>query len=117
MISNRFMIIDTSAPTKAPGGVASIGIGLMQAASPPPPEAELAYKIKGEAPYGVRVTMYTLVNDVKPEMQEAEFEEMDAQGDYKMFMRDAKATRAADSKRMIDKELQWKRGKEPSSLE
>jgi len=94
----------TLAPTEAPGGIAGTGIGLMQAAPPPPPEADLAYKTKGEESSGVIVMIDTLVNDVETEMQEAKLEEKDAQGDYEKFMSDAKAKRAEDSKSMTDKE-------------
>jgi len=94
----------TLAPTEAPGGIAGTGIGLMQAAPPPPPEADLAYKTKGEESSGVIVMIDTLVNDVETEMQEAKLEEKDAQGDYEKFMSDAKSKRAEDSKSMTDKE-------------
>merc|ERR1719224_438920 len=94
----------TLAPTEAPGGIAGTGIGLVQAAPPPPPEADLAYKTKGEESSGVIVMIDTLVNDVETEMQEAKLEEKDAQGDYEKFMSDAKAKRAEDSKSMTDKE-------------
>jgi len=94
----------TLAPTEAPGGIAGTGIGLVQAAPPPPPEADLAYKTKGEESSGVIVMIDTLVNDVETEMQEAKLEEKDAQGDYEKFMDDAGAKRAEDSKSMTDKE-------------
>jgi chromosome segregation ATPase len=94
----------TLAPTEAPGGIAGTGIGLMQAAPPPPPEADMAYKTKGEESSGVIVMIDTLVNDVETEMQTAKLEEKDAQGDYEKFMGDAKAKRAEDSKSMTDKE-------------
>merc|ERR1719215_1705341 len=76
----------TLAPTEAPGGIAGTGIGLMQAAPPPPPEADLAYKTKGEESSGVIVMIDTLVNDVETEMQEAKLEEKDAQDDYEKFI-------------------------------
>merc|ERR1719345_41512 len=94
----------TLAPTAAPGGIAGTGIGLMQAAPPPPPEADMAYKTKGEESSGVIVMIDTLVNDVETEMQEAKLEEKDAQGDYEKFMDDAGAKRAEDAKSMTDKE-------------
>jgi chromosome segregation ATPase len=94
----------TLAPTEAPGGIAGTGIGLMQAAPPPPPEADMAYKTKGEESSGVIVMIDTLVNDVETEMQEAKLEEKDAQGDYEKFMGDATSKRAEDSKSMTDKE-------------
>merc|ERR550514_1839930 len=94
----------TLAPTEAPGGIAGTGIGLMQAAPPPPPEANLAYKTKGEESAGVITMIDTLINDVEKENQVMKLEEEDAQGDYEKFMSDAKAKRAEDSKSMSDAE-------------
>ena len=53
----------------------------MQAASPPPPEANLAYKSKGEESSGVILMIAHLVNDVEKETQVMRLEEEDAQGD------------------------------------
>lgn len=94
------------APTEAPGGIAGTGIGLMQngAAPPPPPEANLAYKTKGEESSGVIVMIDTLINDVEKENQVMKLEEEDAQSDYEKFMGDAKNKRAEDSKSMSDAE-------------
>jgi chromosome segregation ATPase len=98
----------TLAPTEAPGGIAGTGIGFSQlrdgAAPPPPPEADLAYKKKGEESAGVIRMIDMLINDVEKENQEMKLEEEDAQGDYEKFMEDAKAKRAEDSKSMNDKE-------------
>jgi septal ring factor EnvC (AmiA/AmiB activator) len=94
----------TLAPTAAPGGIAGTGIGLVQAAPPPPPEANLAYKNKGEESSGVIQMIDTLVNDVEKENQVMKLEEEDAQDDYEKFMADAKDKRAADSKSMSDAE-------------
>jgi len=96
----------TLAPTEAPGGIAGTGIGFVQgkAAPPPPPEADLAYKTKGEESAGVITMIDSLINDVEKDMQEAELEEKDAQGDYEKFMDDASTKRAEDSKSMTDKE-------------
>jgi len=94
----------TLAPTEAPGGIAGTGIGLMQAAPPPPPEANLAYKTKGEESSGVITMIDTLINDVEKENQVMKLEEEDAQSDYEKFMGDAKAKRAEDSKSMSDAE-------------
>jgi len=94
----------TLAPTAAPGGIAGTGIGLVQAAPPPPPEANLAYKTKGEESAGVIQMIDNLVNDVEKENQVMKLEEEDAQDDYEKFMADAKEKRAADSKSMSDAE-------------
>merc|ERR1719231_2192668 len=61
----------TLAPTEAPGGIAGTGIGFVQshAAPPPPPEADLAYKTKGEESAGVITMIDTLINDVEKENQ------------------------------------------------
>jgi chromosome segregation ATPase len=96
----------TLAPTAAPGGIAGTGIGLTQqnAAPPPPPEANLAYKTKGEESSGVIQMIDNIVNDVEKENQVMKLEEEDAQDDYEKFMADAKEKRAADSKSMSDAE-------------
>jgi len=96
----------TLAPTAAPGGIAGTGIGLVQsgAAPPPPPEANLAYKAKGEESTGVIQMIDTLINDVEKENQQMKLEEEDAQSDYEKFMGDAKNKRADDSKSMSDAE-------------
>merc|ERR1719453_177659 len=96
----------TLAPTAAPGGIAGTGIGLDQqnAAPPPPPEANLAYKTKGEESSGVIQMIDNIVNDVEKENQVMKLEEEDAQDDYEKFMSDAKEKRAADSKSMSDAE-------------
>merc|ERR1719261_2325959 len=96
----------TLAPTEAPGGIAGTGIGLLQngAAPPPPPEANLAYKTKGEESAGVITMIDTLINDVEKENQVMKLEEEDAQSDYEKFMGDAKNKRAEDSESMSDAE-------------
>merc|ERR1719230_2170276 len=94
----------TLAPTEAPGGIAGTGISALQAAPPPPPEANLAYKTKGEESAGVITMIDTLINDVEKENQVMKLEEEDAQSDYEKFMSDAKAKRAEDSKSMSDAE-------------
>jgi chromosome segregation ATPase len=94
----------TLAPTEAPGGIAGTGISALQAAPPPPPEANLAYKTKGEESSGVITMIDTLINDVEKENQVMKLEEEDAQKDYEKFMSDAKDKRAEDSKSMSDAE-------------
>jgi len=103
----------TLAPTAAPGGIAGTGIAVMaqvnvhtagQAAPPPPPEANLAYKKSGEESNGVIAMIDMIVADVDKEIQTMEVEEKDAQEDYETFMGDASDKRAADSKSITDKE-------------
>jgi len=94
----------TLAPTEAPGGIAGTGIGLVQAAPPTPPAANLAYKKKGEESSGVIQMIKSIIADVEKEIQVMQLEEKDSQSDYERFMEDAKAKRAEDSKSMSDKE-------------
>merc|ERR1719440_990515 len=94
----------TLAPTAAPGGIAGTGIGLVQAAPPPPPEANLAYKKSGEESNGVMAMIDLLVADLDKDNQEMEVTEKDAQADYEEFMADAAAKRATDSKSITDKQ-------------
>eukprot|EP00397_Hematodinium_sp_SG-2012_P018333 GEMP01018777.1.p1 GENE.GEMP01018777.1~~GEMP01018777.1.p1 ORF type:complete len:700 (+),score=252.38 GEMP01018777.1:184-2283(+) len=96
-------------PTPAPpGGIAGTGIGALflqtrqklVAAPPPAP----AYKKQGGASGGVTAMMDNLMNDLKKEMQEAEFEEKDAQQEYEKLMADSKKKRAADSESITNKD-------------
>jgi chromosome segregation ATPase len=73
-------------------------------APPPAPEANLAYSAKGEESTGVIRLLDNLINDVETEMQQAELEEKDAQGDYERFMSSAAEKRASDSKSITDKQ-------------
>merc|ERR550514_212093 len=94
----------TLAPTAAPGGIAGTGIGasfLQTSAAKQPALAQ--YAKQGEAGQGVIAMMDNMVADVKKEMQEAEFEEKDAQEEYEQFMADSKEKRAEDSKTIADK--------------
>ena len=90
----------TLAPTDAPGSIA----GTVQAAPPPSPEANLAYKKKGEEFNGVIQMIKTIFADVDKEIQVMQLEEKDAQQDYEKFMNDAKNKRAEDSQSLTDKE-------------
>ena len=94
----------TLAPTDAPGSIAGTGIGLVQAAPPPLPAANLPYKKKGEESNGVIQMIKTIIADVDKEIQVMQLEEKDAQKDYEKFMNDAKNKRAEDSQSLTDKE-------------
>jgi len=103
----------TLAPTEAPGGIAGTGIGFMQIAAhkqandvapPPPPETFGAYSKKSGESNGVMGMMDSLVADLEKEIQEMEFEEKDAQGEYEKFTKEAAAKRVTDSKSITDKE-------------
>merc|ERR1712232_869799 len=96
----------TLAPTAAPGGIAGTGIALAQndAAPPPPPEANLAFKKSGQASNGVIAMVDLLIADLDKDNQIMEVEEKDAQADYEVFMSDSAEKRALDSKAVGDKE-------------
>jgi len=96
----------TLAPTAPPAGIAGTGIGLVQDgdAPPPPPEADLAYKKKGEESNGVIAMIDLLKSDLEKENLELEMTEKNSQEDYEKFMADAAAKRAEDSKSITDKE-------------
>jgi len=96
----------TLAPTAAPGGIAGTGIGLAQVSErpPPPPEADLAYKKKGEEGTGVIAMIDLLIGDLEKEITEAKVDEKDAQEDYEAFMKDSAEKRALDSQAIADKE-------------
>jgi len=91
------------APTAAPGGIAGTGISFVQlrnagdAAPPPAPEADLAYKTKAADSNGVLTMLDTIINDVEKENQIMDVTEKDSQKDYERFMSDAQGKRAADS--------------------
>jgi hypothetical protein len=101
----------TLAPTEAPGGIAGTGISLVQVvahtqkdAPPPPPATWDAYSKKSEESGGVMAMMDMLVADLDKEMQEADVEEKDAQGEYEEFTKDAAEKRVMDSKSITEKE-------------
>merc|ERR1719440_759312 len=96
----------TLAPTAAPAGIAGTGISAAQvnAAPPPPPEANLAYKKSGESSNGVIAMLDLMIADLDKEIQVSEVEEKDAQKDYEQFIQDSADKRALDSKAITDKE-------------
>jgi len=71
---------------------------------PPPPEAPGAFKKKGEESGGVMAMMDMIKADLEKEMQEGEFAEKDAQGEYEAMVKDAASKRAADTKSVYEKE-------------
>jgi len=73
-------------------------------APPPPPATFDAYSKKSEESNGVIAMMDSLIAELDKEMQEAELEEKDAQGDYEQFTRDAAEKRVDDSKSITEKE-------------
>jgi len=83
---------------------AFIQLHMQKDAPPPPPATWDAYSKKSEESNGVIAMMDSLVADLEKEMQEAELEEKDAQGDYEQFTRDAAEKRVQDSKSITEKE-------------
>jgi uncharacterized protein YoxC len=69
----------------------------------PPAAPELKSSGKQESG-GVVALMDMLINDLKKEMQENEFQEKDSQQDYEALMADSKKKRAADSSAKVEKE-------------
>merc|ERR1719171_115531 len=61
------------------------------------------YRKQSDAGQGVIGMMDDMIADIKKEIQEAEFEEKDAQEDYEKFMADSKDKRSEDSKAIADK--------------
>merc|ERR1719375_7949 len=98
----------TLAPTDAPGGIAGTGVTVLisehRGAPPPPPETFGAYSKKSEESNGVIAMMDAMVADLDKEMQEAEFEEKDAQAEYEEMMKDSAEKRVTDSKSITEKE-------------
>lgn len=94
----------TLAPTDAPGGIAGTGISALQAQPPPPPEADLGYKKKGEESNGVIRLIDMIIADVEKESQVMQLEEKDAQKDYQRMLDLAAKKRIEDSKSLTDKE-------------
>jgi len=70
----------------------------------PPPETFGAYAKQSEGSNGVIAMIDSLVADLEKEMQEAELEEKDSQGDYEQFTRDAADKRVMDSKSITEKD-------------
>jgi len=69
---------------------------------PPPPETFGEYK-KSEKSGGVMGMMDDIVHDLKSDVKDAEYEEKTAAKDYGELMADSQATRAANSKAIVDK--------------
>merc|ERR1719439_552204 len=73
-------------------------------APPPPPEADLAYKKKGQEGTGVIAMIDLLKADLEKQITEMEVTEKNSQANYEEFMADSSAKRAEDSKSITDKE-------------
>jgi len=81
-----------------------IQVHMHKDAPPPPPATFGAYSKSSEESNGVIAMMDSLISDLEKEMQEAELEEKDAQGDYEQFTRDAAEKRVQDSKSITEKD-------------
>jgi len=75
-----------------------------RAAPPPPPETFGAYSKKSGESNGVISLMDMLMNDLKKDIQAADFEEKDSQAEYEDLMTDSQKKRAADSTSITTKE-------------
>merc|ERR1719399_1688003 len=75
--------------------------------APPPPPPETfgsGPPKKNEKSAGVMGMMDEIVNELKMDMKDMEYEEKTAQKDYGELMADSQTNRAADSKAIVDKE-------------
>jgi len=72
---------------------------------PPPPESVQAYRKRGQMSNGVIAMLDLLIADLQKDMTEAEVSEKNAQVEYEKFMKEAMASRVADSKAVTNKEL------------
>jgi len=70
---------------------------------PPPPEMPSGAVEKNSKSAGVMGMMDDIVNDLKMDIKDAEYEEKTAAKDYGELMSDSQATRAANSKAIVDK--------------
>jgi len=92
-------------PTDGPAGTGvTVLISEHRGAPPPPPETFGAYSKKSEESNGVIAMMDAMTADLDKEMQEAEFEEKDAQSEYEEMMTDSADKRVQDSKSITEKE-------------
>jgi len=76
----------------------------LHVAPPPAPETFGTYEKKSEKSGGVLALMDTISKDLANDMKEAEFAEKTAQKEYAELMGASQATRAQDTKSIVDKE-------------
>merc|ERR1740115_127236 len=103
MAKNRLNKFYNPAMYKEPAAFIQLHQQTQEAPAPPPATWD-AYSKKSEESNGVIAMMDSLVADLEKEMQEAELEEKDAQGDYEQFTRDAAEKRITDSKAITEKD-------------
>merc|ERR1719160_1213763 len=73
------------------------------AAPPPPPETFSGDYQKSEKSAGVLGLMDMMVKELESDSKDAGYEEKTSQKDYAALMEDSQASRAQDSKSIIDK--------------
>jgi len=76
---------------------------LFDVAPPPPPETFSGEVKKNEKSAGVMGMMDGIVHDLQSDVKDAEYEEKTAAKEYGELMADSQATRAANSKAIVDK--------------
>jgi putative protein kinase ArgK-like GTPase of G3E family len=85
------------------GTFAQVRLHKSSVAPPPPPESFGAYEKSSEKSGGVMALMDTITKELETSMKDSEYEEKTAQKEYAELMADSQATRAQDSKSIVDK--------------
>jgi chromosome segregation ATPase len=104
MAKNRLNKFYNPAMCVAPASFIQLHKQADDEAPAPPHETFGAYAKQSEGSNGVIAVIDSLVADLEKEMQEAELEEKDSQGDYEQFTRDAADKRVMDSKSITEKD-------------
>merc|ERR1719310_893052 len=86
------------------GTFAQVSLHKSAVAPPPAPETFGAYEKSSEKSGGVMALMDTITKELEADMKDSEYEEKTAQKEYATLMADSQATRAQDSKSIVDKE-------------
>eukprot|EP00746_Dinoflagellata_sp_MGD_P149655 gnl/MRDRNA2_/MRDRNA2_81657_c0_seq5.p1 gnl/MRDRNA2_/MRDRNA2_81657_c0~~gnl/MRDRNA2_/MRDRNA2_81657_c0_seq5.p1 ORF type:complete len:721 (+),score=251.65 gnl/MRDRNA2_/MRDRNA2_81657_c0_seq5:77-2164(+) len=86
------------------GTFAQVHIHKSAVAPPPAPETFGAYEKSTEKSGGVMALMDSITKELEADAKDSEYEEKTAQKEYAELMADSQATRAQDSKSIIDKE-------------
>jgi len=85
------------------GTFAQVRLHKSSVAPPPPPETFGAYEKSTEKSGGVMALMDTITKELQTTAKESEYDEKTAQKEYAELMADSQATRAQDSKSIVDK--------------
>merc|ERR550514_1135673 len=86
------------------GTFAQVHLHKAAVAPPPAPETFGAYEKSTEKSGGVMALMDSITKELQADAKDSEYEEKTAQKDYAELMADSQATRATDSKSIVDKE-------------